>query len=507
MIRHRFLDKCNTILKNSKINTGLNPVVELNAGKTTSRILLHFNIDDMLDEYKNREINTNSLKHYIKMFNCGSINLPYFEENVESGCDVKNRASSFDIIAVKVPYVWDRGRGFDYQGDYVKESHNVVSTDGSNWYCCQTGVKWDEPGVYSYSDLDVDISLIVGRQHFEYGTENLELDVTDYVNNILLGTEKNYGLCLMFEPKYEKGEGYELLRFPPEDTDIDNTMEINYVPNDKIIGFKYLLHDNNYYEWNVIRTDNKFISFFGPETNTFFNPYLETINTEVIEDNRYNFHLGVKNKLYFYASNNGDFFNLDHLPTCTINDEIYPVKQAGKGIYYVEIKYNKNEIEPETICYDVWSDIVIDGEELEDVEMEFVVLPFEKRISLGKQADVSDVEIIPSIYGINDSENVKIGDVREIKVDFIEEYSRGKKIYPSKVEYRLYVKEGKREIDIFPYQKLDKMGENHCFIVNTNDLIPNTYYVDIRVTNGRNVKHFENVLEFNIVHNITKYNK
>ena len=42
---------------------------------------------------------------------------------------------------------------------------------GSNWYCCQTGVKWDEPGVYSYSDLDVDISLIVGRQHFEYGTE------------------------------------------------------------------------------------------------------------------------------------------------------------------------------------------------------------------------------------------------------------------------------------------------------------------------------------------------
>ena len=43
---------------------------------------------------------------------------------------LKNRASSFDVIAVKVPYVWDGGRGFDYQGDYVKESHNVVSTDG-----------------------------------------------------------------------------------------------------------------------------------------------------------------------------------------------------------------------------------------------------------------------------------------------------------------------------------------------------------------------------------------
>ena len=32
MLKHTFLDKCSTIYKDSEINTGLNPVMELNYG-------------------------------------------------------------------------------------------------------------------------------------------------------------------------------------------------------------------------------------------------------------------------------------------------------------------------------------------------------------------------------------------------------------------------------------------------------------------------------------------
>ena len=51
MIRHIFFDKCNTIIENSEHNTGLNPVAELNAGENISRILFHFNLDEIKNEY------------------------------------------------------------------------------------------------------------------------------------------------------------------------------------------------------------------------------------------------------------------------------------------------------------------------------------------------------------------------------------------------------------------------------------------------------------------------
>ena len=47
MITHTFFDKCNTIFENSEFNTGYNPVAELNAGSTLSRILIHFDLTEL----------------------------------------------------------------------------------------------------------------------------------------------------------------------------------------------------------------------------------------------------------------------------------------------------------------------------------------------------------------------------------------------------------------------------------------------------------------------------
>ena len=54
MIRHIFLDKCNTIIENSEYNTGLNPIVELNVGNILTRILLHFDISDIQNDVENK---------------------------------------------------------------------------------------------------------------------------------------------------------------------------------------------------------------------------------------------------------------------------------------------------------------------------------------------------------------------------------------------------------------------------------------------------------------------
>jgi hypothetical protein len=138
--------------------------------------------------------------------------------------------------------------------------------------------------------------------------------------------------------------------------------------------------------------------------------------------------------------------------------------------------------------------------------MEFVTLPLSDKLTIGKSINLHN-KIVPQLYGINDNENIKIGDIREVFVDFIEEYSYGKKKTPNNSEFRLYVKENNREIDIFPYQQIDRKADSHSFILNTNDLIPNTYYIDIRIKNGRTSNVFENVVNFSIVSNVTNFNK
>ena len=119
MIRHIFLDKCNTIIENSEVNTGLNPVGELNAGKFISRMLIHFNIDLLKEDFNDNIMDLDGIKHILKMKNCGNINLPTFNDEIYNEYDKKTRASSFDIVAYKVPFEWDGGRGFDYHGDYI----------------------------------------------------------------------------------------------------------------------------------------------------------------------------------------------------------------------------------------------------------------------------------------------------------------------------------------------------------------------------------------------------
>ena len=468
MITHTFFDKCNTIIESSANNTGLNPVAELNVGDTLTRILINFDLSDLRKQVANGEIDIKNLTHKIKMTNCGSVTLPLFNDNAFVSCKEKQRAASFDIIAFRLPCQWDEGRGFDYQQDYFKDSHKIVSTDCSNWFQARNGVEWDEEGIYSYETLLNDYfenfkknnsDIIIGSQHFDNGTENLNIDITEFINQVLIDNKDFHGIGLAFSPSYE---------------------------NDTV--------------------ENKFISFFTHRTNTFFAPYLETTNSNIVLDDRSKFHIGTTNRLYFFVTDNGNYINLDELPKCSINDTYYEVKQARKGVYYIELMFKNSEVEPNTIMYDIWSNIVLNGEKIDDVEMEFVVLPMEERVNFGKITNVVS-NYTPQLSGICDKEKIKIGNMREVVVDFIEDYSHGKTITPTESEYRLYVKENDREIDIYPYQPIERRYNEHTFIINTNELIPNTYHIDIRTKQGRNVKIFDNILEFSIVNNITNFYK
>lgn len=456
MVKHTFLDKCCTIIRNSKLNTGLNPVAELNYGTDVTRALIHFDVEELkklVGDGTYAELG--SLRHILKLTNCGSVNNDLHRRDlVTSSCKRKERATSFDVILFKVPMEWDNGKGIDFMTDFWITDNHKYSEDGCNWYKAANGYDWDEEGIYSSQTLSKEYdkfsageeSVIISRQRFDIGNENFEFDLTDYVNGLIEGKEENFGLCLAFSPLKEMTE-----------------LEVG-----------------------------QYIGFFGPYTNTFFHPYLETVYEEQIRDDRDSFHIGKKCRLYLYT-NEG---NVEGLPTCRIDGlDVEPeVKMQTKGTYYAEFTIKKGQVPENTILYDIWEGLVVDGEEIEPVEGEFVVLPPEKKFGFSRP----DGTYVPYASGMNDDEKISIGEVRRIWVTFRKKYSTNQYKVFDDAEYRLYCMDGSKELVVFDYQPIDKYFEGNCFTIDTNSLVPNRYIVDIR----RGENYFRDVLRFEVVSNV-----
>lgn len=508
MVRHIFLDKTNTITKGSLWNTGLNPILEINYGKELSRGLIHFDVNEIGDLIADGTFSDPSkLTCTLKMVNCASVDgLPYDKEIHHRASEPVERATSFDLILFKLPQDFDAGKGFDYASDFwVRRNHSRAYVNmASNWYYAQRARCWKvdedkmipdengrleldeghptyfyqyiysggieqrikvdiEGGIYSHEEivseyekyLNGEESFIVGSQHFDFGAENLEIDVSKYVMESLESGE-NYGLCLAYVPHLER-------------TRLDK---------------------------------QQYVSFFTDLTNTFFHPYVECKYCDAISDDRGNFCLGRKNRLYLYSGIDGKPVSLDSGITCTIDGKEYEVHQGGKGVYYVEITPDPCDFEVETIHYDIWSNLALNGEPITDIEQEFVVMPMYNFLSVGNRAATPD-RTVPQVSGIDDAEELTRGETREVIVDFRKEYTTNRKELLEDAEWRLYVKDANRDFDVFDYQPVERAFLNNFFIINTEDLIPNDYYVDIRVMRGRETRYYKKVLRFRVVSNVT----
>lgn len=509
MVRHIFLDKTNTITRGSLWNTGLNPILEINYGKELSRGLIHFDVNEIGALIADGTFSDPSkLTCTLKMTNCASVDgLPYDKEIHHRASEPVERASSFDLVLYKLPQDFDAGKGFDYAYDFwVNANHSRAYRNmASNWFYAERGRCWKvdsdkmipddtgrlildenhptyfyqyvesggteyrvrvdiEGGVYSHEELVEEYnkylsggtdSIVVGVQHFDFGAENLEIDVTKYVLDSL-ASGKNYGLLLAYVPNLER----------------------------------------------IVLNKQQYVSFFTDLTNTFFHPYVECKYCDPIADDRANFCLGRKNRLYLYSSVEGEPVSLDEGIKCTIDGKEYEVKPGGKGAYYVEFVPDPSDFEAETIHYDVWSNLALNEEPIAEVEQEFAVNEASNFLSIGSKSAAPD-RTVPQISGIDDAEELERGEIREIVVDFRKEYTTNRKQLLDRAEWRLYVKDANRELDVIDYQPVERAFLNNFFIINTEDLIPNDYFVDIKVMNGRETRYYKKVLRFRVVSNVT----
>jgi hypothetical protein len=513
MSTHRsYFNKNNTIVSNLLSNSGRNPITDIFFGsakdtfapKGYSRFIFDLNLTPLFNKILDGVITTectDNLTHTLTMTNT----IRFDEELLNTyNSDERKRASSFDLILFRIPKTcfqlsantnnvttttttvcdpqpqyWDEGVGYDVTNT-KKATNNPIGTTvssqplidknysqrPSNWFQTSNLSFWSEPGIYSnlndspyvnFNDL-----VIVGTQHFEFGNEDINFDMTNEINGIIDGTITDVtGWGIAYRPEFELITGL---------------------------------------------TSNYTVSFFTRHTQTFYEPYLLTTYDDLVKDDRNLFVEKIQNKLYLYAYVDGDLVTLDENPSVTVLDpngdpilslSNLPTCPRTKGVYEVMIPPMDGFKTP---CQfnDVWTNIKYQGNNLPDIENEFVLQPYKNRMIIGTQSREPEIFGF-DFYGIKQDEKILNTDVRKVGVIIKKAYTTKQLLQNVDAYYRVYVREGMTEVQVQDWTKINRTPNEYYFIFDTRDKIPNEYYVDIKVNTSGETDTYKRTIKFLIV--------
>jgi hypothetical protein len=501
-ILRSYIDKNNTIISNSYVNTGRNPIVELNFGASDyiipnygyTRYLFNLDLELLRENITTGVISTgctSGMTHILSMTNTSSFDNELINTYMTNE---RRRASSFDLILFRIPKTsgstgnpqyWDEGVGYDYTDFNL--NHNTpyggstpityvdsraYSTRPSNWYQTTTISGWSQSGVYNNKNQGtVNFSglTIVARQHFDIGNEDINMDMTDEINGILNGTITGVtGWGIAYLPQIENISGL---------------------------------------------TDSYSVAFFSRHTQTFYQPFLQTTYDDLIKDDRNVFLKNQTNKLYLYVYQNGDFVNLDSNPTVRIEDRNGDAVTSmaalttclkTKGVYEVTVPNGFLNYPTPCLFYDVWSGLTINGQPLPNVTNQFTLLPYTSGIQIGSVSK-DPTKFGFDFYGILQDEQILNSDIRKVGVTIKKAYTGQVPLENISAFYRVYVKEGTTEVLVQDWTPINRTPNEYYFIFDMRDKIPNQYYVDIQVNTSGEKDTYKKQLTFNIVNKKQNY--
>ena len=495
-ILRSYINKNNTIISNSFVNTGRNPVIELNFGASDlivpnfgfTRFIFDLDLSLLEENISSGVISTgctSAMTHTLQMTNTSSFDNELLNSFMSNE---RRRATSFDLILYRIPkfsgttgnpQFWDEGVGYDYNDFNIAQNSanggispltyvdsRAYSTRPSNWYQTTTLSGWSQNGIYNnknegvvnYSGL-----TIVARQHFELGNEDLNMDMTNEINGILNGSITGV-----------TGWG------------------ISYLPQiENITGL----------------TESYSVAFFSRHTQTFYQPYLLTNYNDLVEDDRNLFLKNQENKLFLYVYQNGDFVNLDSDPFVRIEDRNgAAVTGMGslttclktKGVYEVIVPNGFSNYPTPCAFYDVWSGLTINGQSIPNVTNQFTLQPYTSGIQIGSVS--KDPQIFGfNFYGILQNEQILNTDIRKVGVTIKKAYTGQQLLLDVSGFYRVYVMEGTTEVLVQDWTPLNRTPNEYYFIFDMRDKIPNQYFVDIQVNTSGEKDTYKRQLTFSIV--------
>ena len=477
-----YFNRNNTIVSNSYSNTGRNPITELFFGRVNnvitpkgySRFLFNINLSGLESKIQKGIISTGcskSMKHVLNMTNTSSFDTELLNDTWSNG---RRRATSFDLVLFRLPensvsltpQLWDEGVGYDYYDFTELPTDKSYSSRPSNWFEAQTISDWSSPGVYDNENNNIVSGLnfsgltIVDTQHFEFGNEDISFDMTNEINGILTGATTGVtGWGVAFYPQVENITGL---------------------------------------------TENYSVGFFTRHTQTFYDPYLQTTYDDLIKDDRNIFYTEKENRLYLYSYSFGNPQSFDSNPTVDIKNSAgtviktdLPTCQITEGVYEVVISGLTSSTLP-CMFYDEWKGLVVNNIPVTNVTTEFVVNDISGYYQIGSTTNEPSLYGF-DFYGIKQDEKILGPDTRKVNVIIKKAYTTNEIINKVDAYYRVYVREGKTEVQVQDWTKLNRTPDSHYFIFYTEDKIPNEYYIDIKVVTDREINTYKRELKFQIV--------
>jgi hypothetical protein len=448
-----YFEKNNTILKDLHVNTSKNPTTEIFYGSGFSKFIFKIDLTDLQNKVDNGDlILSEGTTHTLHLTNCIFGNETFKGANRGTG---RERATSFDLILFEIEESWDEGIGFDYS-----DNDNEMSTGNksfvqrpSNWFYKTTTDEWETPGIYTTG------VTILDTIHFDNGNENINVDITSYINDVLQGEVTNNGLGLAFSIPYETLS-----------TDID-----------------------------------KSVSFFTKYTQTFFEPYVESFFNDRILDNRYSFVEKTNQNLYLYVSKDGNYHNLDELPLVDILDSSNnPIngltgltsELVRKGVYKVTFGIGGTLCDGRRFFYDNWRNLIIDGESIGDTKQKFIPKKLTSSITLGEN-NTSFERFKVQYYGIQQNEKIIRGDIRKIVTNF-RSIENPLNTVINESYYRVFIKEGNTNVIVHDWTLMDVANENF-FMLDTINYIPREYFIEIKGKYNNEEIHYNEYIKFEIL--------
>jgi hypothetical protein len=473
IFRSYFL-KNNTLIDNNLSNNSQNPVTEVSYGtfnKQVSRFIFDVDMSELQQKIADGFINPNRIvKHVLHMTNTiryapNYIGKKSYSMNID-------RASSFDLEVFNIDEDWDEGSGyvfdyqdagFPYQFPYVDVVNPTLYPQASNWFQKKTNVNWQISGGSYLSGQ----TAIIGTQHFNKGNEDIEIDVTDYINQRFFSgytgtsayTGASFGLGIKFPDFYEQ-------------------LETEF---------------------------RQAVAFHAKHTNTFYEPFIETIIDDTIRDDRNYFYQDKDNDLFLYVNVGGFQQNIvvDQVEIRDYEDNVVniftgaSIVNVSKGIYKITLNIDSQTYPDAVLFRDIWS-LTVNGRAT-TYEGEFYLISPDKYYTFDQSNQINFENYFFYFWGIGEKENLRAGVTKKIKLTIKELYANQNNFLPLDIEYRLFTTVGKKyEIDIIPFTSVNRTNTGYEFNLDTSWLIPQDYFLQIRLRNGN---YFENkqTLSFTVV--------
>jgi hypothetical protein len=247
------------------------------------------------------------------------------------------------------------------------------------------------------------------------------------------------------------------------------------------------------------------VSFFTKYTQTFFEPFVETVFDDRIDDNRDNFIAEVNQNLYLYVTKGSNYYDLDSLPTVDILDYNNAVisglgnlttTKIRKGIYKVTFGLSGLLCDGKRFYFDKWKGLSIDGVSIDNLTQKFVPKPYTSLYTIGANP-VELQRYVIQFFGLQLNEKIKSGENRKVVVTF-RSLDYPKSVLFDEVYYRIFVKEGKTQVNVFEWTQLDKTNEN-SFFLDTSILIPREYWIEIKGKTHNEEIFYKDLIKFEIV--------